>query len=270
MSQETLCAVTNILRESFAEYREKAAQYLGSHALGDFRKCPALYKKKMLGLMLDEDRPAYVFGRAAHTLVLEGVEQFRKEYARGGPVNTRTGKPYGPTSQAFLDWASAQGKPALTKEQVELCQDLYNSVHAHSQAAELLSEGIAEGVVRAEYAGIQCQIRMDWFNPFEGIVDFKTCDDLTYFEADARRYGYLHQLAFYRAVLKQKLNTTAPVHLIAVEKKEPYRCGVWRIEPAALDVAQRENEATIARLLECTANDTWPTGYEEPRTFNSF
>jgi hypothetical protein len=36
-------------------------------------------------------------------------------------------------------------------------------------------------------------------------VDLKTCDDLTWFEADSRRYGYAHQLAFYRAVLKKAL-----------------------------------------------------------------
>ena len=35
---------------------------------------------------------------------------------------------------------------------------------------------------------------MDWFNPdFEGrpvIVDLKTCDNLSFFERDARKYGY--------------------------------------------------------------------------------
>ena len=65
------------------------------------------------------------------------------------------------------------------------------------------SEGEAEGVVRAKYCDLPCQIRMDWFDAHQGIVDLKTCDDLTWFEADARRYGYAHQLAFYRAVLAQ-------------------------------------------------------------------
>ena len=67
----------------------------------------------------------------------------------------------------------------------------------------LLEYGEPEGVVRADYCGMPCQIRMDWFEPHHGIVDLKTCDDLTWFEADARRYGYAHQLAFYRAVLAQ-------------------------------------------------------------------
>ena len=37
---------------------------------------------------------------------------------------------------------------------------------------------------------------MDWFDAHRGIADLKTCDNLDWFEADARRYGYAHQLAF--------------------------------------------------------------------------
>ncbi len=48
-----------IIRESAEEYHAKAKEYLSSHHLSDFRKCPALYRKKKLGLIEDEDRPAY-------------------------------------------------------------------------------------------------------------------------------------------------------------------------------------------------------------------
>ena len=54
-----------------------------------------------------------------------------------------------------------------------------------------------------------------------------------------------------------------PVHLIAVEKKEPFRCGVWLVAPDTLTVAQRDNEAAIDRLRACLAEERWPTGYEE-------
>ena len=58
-----------LIREPAEEYHAKAKDYLSSHQLGDFRKCPALYRKKKLGLVPDEDRPAYQIGRAAHTRV---------------------------------------------------------------------------------------------------------------------------------------------------------------------------------------------------------
>ena len=238
--------------------------------MGDFRKCPALYRKKKLGLIADEDRPAYLIGRAVHTLVLEGRDRFEAEYAVGGPINPKTGEIFGSTTKAFAEWAAAQGKAVLTVAAVRPGRE-----HGRRRAGttgspcDLLSEGIAEGVVRREYRGVPCQIRMDWFDPHRGIVDLKTCDDLTWFEADARRYGYAHQLAFYRAVLAEVIGVTMPVFLIAVEKKEPFRCGVWRINDDTLAQAQKENEAAIERLKRCIATDTWPTGYEECRVFDA-
>jgi exodeoxyribonuclease VIII len=111
-------------------------------------------------------------------------------------------------------------------------------------------------------------VRPDYFHSDHGIVDLKTCDDLTWFEADARRYSYLHQVAFYRAVLRAASGSTFPVHIVAVEKKEPFRVGVWLVAESALDFADAENAAAIERLKECLATSTWPTGYETVRVFD--
>jgi exodeoxyribonuclease VIII len=127
---------------------------------------------------------------------------------------------------------------------------------------------VAEGVCRAEYGGIPCQVRPDYFHSDHGIVDLKTCDDLTWFEADARRYSYLHQVAFYRAVLRAASGSTFPVHIVAVEKKEPFRVGVWLVAESALDFADAENAAAIERLKDCLATGTWPSGYETVRVFD--
>jgi hypothetical protein len=60
--------------------------------------------------------------------------------------------------------------------------------------------------------------------------------------------------------------TDVPCYLIAVEKKEPYRCGVWLIEPDVLAVCQAENEQAMERLRECRRSGIWQTGYEDLRT----
>ena len=209
-------------------------------------------------------RPARAWSRSV--LVLEGREKFDAEYAVGGPINPKTGQPFGSGTKVFAEWAAECGKQVLTDAQAELVERMAEGVRQQQIAVDLLSSGMAEGVVRAVYCGLPCQIRMDWFDPHRGIVDLKTCDDLTWFEADARRYGYHRQVAFYRAVLAQVLGgALVPVHLIAVEKKEPFRCGVWRIGDDTLVQAQRENEAAIRRLLVCRENDEWPTGYEDIR-----
>ena len=90
-----------LLREPAHVYHEKARDYLSSHRLADFRKCPLLYWKKSEGLIVDEDRPAYLVGRAAHTLILEGERKFEAKYAVGGSINPSTGQPCGPRTKAY-------------------------------------------------------------------------------------------------------------------------------------------------------------------------
>jgi hypothetical protein len=250
-------------------YHAKAGQYLSSHLLADFRKCPLLYHRKRCGLQADEDRPAYLVGRAAHTVILEGPEVFHRTYAVGGPVNPKTGQPFGSSTKAWAEWAGAQGKPVLTAEQYNLVMQMAEGVQQNAEAKKLLAAGVAEGVLRSEYCGVPCQIRVDWFNPQQGIVDLKSCDTIDYFEADARRYGYAHQVSFYRGVLAQVIGVWKPVYLIAVEKKEPYRCGVWRVSEDTLRIAQQENEAAIRRLVRCEESGVWETGYEAVRLFDA-
>jgi hypothetical protein len=143
-----------LIRESAEVYQAKASEYLTSHQLADFRRCPLLYRKKKLGLVEDEDRPAYLVGRAVHALVLEGRQRFEQEYAVGGPVNPKTGEIYGSNTKAFAEWAAAQSKPVLTVQQQDLVQRMAEGVRQHGLARDLLSEGIPEGVVRAEYTGL--------------------------------------------------------------------------------------------------------------------
>jgi len=252
--------------EPAEEYHRQADRYLSSHQLIDFIKCPWLYRKKSLGLIADTDSPNYLIGRAAHTRILEGRDAYETQFALGGPINPKTNKPYGSNTKAFAEWAVAQGKPVLSHDQADLIEQMASGVAMNDEAVDLLLYGRSEGVIRTDYCDTPCQIRIDWVHPHRGIVDFKTCDDLTWFEADARRYGYHRQMAFYRAVLAQVLDgEMVPVHLVAAEKKEPFRCGVWRVGDDTLTIAQRENESAIRRLRTCWDNDHWPTGFEQVR-----
>jgi hypothetical protein len=190
-----------LIHEPADLYHSKRSEFLSSHQLADFRKCPLLYHRKKIGNVTSEDRPAYTIGRAAHTLILEGLDRFDAEYAVGGPVNPRTGQPFGSGTKAWAEWAEAVGKNILTDSQWEVVARMNKAVKTHPVAMGCWNTVEAEAVVRDDYCGMPCQIRMDWYDPHHGIVDLKTCDDLTWFEADARRYGYAHQLAFYRSVL---------------------------------------------------------------------
>ena len=256
-----------LIREQADVYHAKAKDNLSSHALADFRRCPALYRKKRLGLISKRDSTAFVLGRAAHTLILEGRKRYEAEYAVGGPVNPRTGKLFGSNTKAFAEWAASLGKPVLDDTQAALIEQMAASVREHIFAHELLSAGVAEGVVRVCYGGQDCQARIDWINPVEdrGIVDLKTCDSLDNFERDFRVFEYAHQLAFYRELIVEAVAVELEVFVIAVEKREPFRAGVWQISRALLDRAADDNLAAMDELARCRETGVWPTRFESLR-----
>jgi hypothetical protein len=267
---ESAIDLRSLIREPADVYHARAGEFLSSHALTEFRRCPALYRRRELGVVPDRDSEAFAVGRAAHVLILEGRERFETEFAVGGPVNPRTGQPYGSTTKAFAEWAERLGKPAIDDGQAATIGEMAASVRAHAIASELLADGVAERVVRCDHRGHRCQARIDWINPDggRGIVDLKTCEKLDWFEGDIAAFGYPHQLAFYRSLLEQAWGIELPVHVIAVEKREPHRTGVWRIASRVLDQAQRENEQAMDELAACRRTGLWPTRFESLRTFD--
>jgi len=257
-------------REPADVYHARSAEHVTSHRLADFRRCPLLFRKKEQGLIPERDSTAYLIGRAAHVLILEGRERFEAEFAVGGPINPKTGKPFGSNTKAFAEWAARIGKPVLSDDQAALLEQMAASVASHLFARELLAAGVAEGVIRCEYAAHRCQSRLDWLNPTagRGIVDLKTTDSLDGFELDIDAFGYVEQMAFYRALVAEVSGVVLPVHLIAVEKREPFRCGVWQIAARALDAAQTVNERAMGELSRCRETGVWPTRFESLRLYD--
>lgn len=240
---------------------------LSASRLAQFRKSEVLFLNEVPG----EDSQAKLQGRAAHALILEGRAVYESRYAAEGPLNPKTGNPYGLETKAVADWeAESQRKVLGTRIAAEV-EAMAESVRGHERASKLLDGGQAEVWIETEYRGIRCHGRIDLITSIGSIVDLKTCADLDSFEGDARRNGYAHQLAFYRALLASK-NGVRPqdieVFFLAVEKAVPFRCGVWRIGGGVLGLAQQENEAAIERLKRCYASKQWRTGYEDPRDFD--
>jgi hypothetical protein len=68
------------------------------------------------------DEPAYLLGRAAHTLILEGRVAYERAFAVGGPINPRTGQPFGAGTKAFAEWAASTGREGLDDSQASLVE----------------------------------------------------------------------------------------------------------------------------------------------------
>jgi len=249
-------------------YHAQRNKYLSSHQLINFMRCPFLWKKQSLGQLADVRSTEFLIGQATHTRILEGRHIYESQYVWDSPINPTTGQPYHPSTKKYTDWKAAQQRTVLTRTQAKEIEDLANGVGMNENAVELLSEGQAEGVLRAEYNGVRCQIRLDWFNPNCGFIDLKTCSDLDYFEYDAKRYNYHHQFAFYQEIINASIGQYLPVYVIAVEKKEPFRCGVWRVSTETLETARSQVQAAVQRLTHCILADNFPTGFEGVRTLN--
>lgn len=256
----------SLTHEPEEEYRSKSQDHLDSEQLGDFRRDAFLFHKRQQGLLPDQSSNNGCVGRAAAVRILWGGQRYEAEFAIGGPVNPRTGEPYGRYSPEFEQWAKEQDKPVLSHEQAELIEHLDFSVRSHRAVRDLLAEGIAHGVVRCTYRDVPCQARFDWVNPQRGIVGLVICDSISRQESHFRCGGPVHELAFQRAILAQVTGAIMPVHIVAVETYSPHRCGIWHVCRGLLNQAQKENEDALARLKRCRELDHWPSGYEQVRT----
>jgi hypothetical protein len=246
------------------EYRVKSTEYLDGEQLDDFRDNPFLYHKRQRGLVAPQTRRDGELDRAVQTRILNGREDYQNRYAFAGPIDPRTGEPYSTYSSEYRQWAAEQTKPILTVEHANLIEHIAFGYRAHDAARSLLADGVAEGVVRGYYCDVPCQTRLDWLNPKRGVVAVLVCDRFSYLDSHLDS-GFVHALAFDRDLLAQHIDRRVPVHVIAVEKQLPHRCGVWAISERLLRRARKDNERALARLLECQRLNRWPTGYERVR-----
>jgi hypothetical protein len=254
-----------LVHESEEDYRAKSDEYVDGEHLGNFRENAFLFRKRQRGLAPRRERSDDVVDRAAMSRVLRGREHYASAFAIGGPINPRTGEPYSRYSTEFEQWATSHGKPVLTTEQASAIEHIDFGVRAHDAARALLSNGMALGVVRGDYCGVPCQARVDWLNPRRGIVALVPCSDLSNAEWTIRRQGPTHELAFRHGLIAAVTGHDVPAHIIAVETREPHRCGVWIVSKGVLSKVRKENEKALRQLAECHRLDRWPTGYETVR-----
>jgi hypothetical protein len=243
-------------------YNANEKDFLSCDQLNDFRSDAFLFYKRRQGLLPEEKPYDQAFDRAALVRILEGRQEFESQYISGGPVNPKNGERYSNYSTEFRNWAASQKKIILTDEQAKLIKQLDFSVRSHAHANNLLSDGIAQGVVRTEYRDLPCQTRIDWLSSKHGIVGVVFHSNFIWPESHLRN-GVVHRLAFQRDLIADFAAGDIPVHIIVVEKSIPHRCGVWNVCPGLLRRSQKDNTTTIERFKRCLQNDHWPSGYEE-------
>lgn len=230
-----------------------AAPGVSSHRLHDFRQGGPLhyYRKHVQGAEKDRDTGAYAFGRAVHALALEGEPAFLENFIR---VPDEHLAPSGgmSTKAATREWKAAQTATPLTPNEIALAYVLASNIRFDLAASALLSRGRPEAERFSTHAtGLPLKGCADWDAGDYGL-DLKTCRTLDEFKADARRYGYIEQGAFYRRLFGWR-----HFYLIAVEREGANRVRAWKIKDSALDFADELNESALQELARRHAHDEW-------------
>jgi hypothetical protein len=200
------------------------------------------------------DTPALRFGRAVHVLTLE-PEQWGARYVvwDGG---ARRGKA----------WESFEGDNAdreiLTADEAERVRAIAGAVRRHPVAGPMLAVGATEGVIQwaDEETGVACKGRFDHVHG--RLVDLKTAADVDprRWMANAYRYGYHAQLAFYADGLRASgvdLRDADPA-IICVESVPPHDVLVYTLDPIIIDQGRQMYRRLLARVKECTERGEWP------------
>ena len=251
-----------------AEYDAARRIYMGSHALESFRRSPRRFQMEARGLVKPADSTAYAFGRAFHCYLLEGESAFfGRHVVSEGPINDRTGKPFGRDTKAFTDWLMVQAGEVITGEEFARIQSMAATVGEIAGTEILRGQGKPEVTIRGQMMGVDCQSRLDWLDvEARTFLDVKTCANLEDFERSFARFAYGRQLAFYREMLRGLgQGSDWRVLVLAIEKDEPFRGQVYQLMDSTLLVAREEvlrGLEQYRRVFGEFGEAVWPISYE--------
>ena len=202
--------------------------YISKSRLFKFAKDPVAFFTK------DEDdydpnKEYLVRGSALHKFLLEGEEEFFKEYTVADVINPRTGRSYGRATKAFQEYCEENDlSPPFTisSEMLGHIKVMSETVLAHPTAGNYLRDYIdnVEVVLRGEFEGLPAQGKVDGLSTNHNlIIDIKTCRSLDLFAKNFYEYGYDWQAALYSELYQQAFGNIPDFIFIAITTEgEPY------------------------------------------------
>lgn len=211
---------------------------------------------------VEEHKPAFDFGKAAHARVLGEGDDITVVEADNWTTKA---------ARDARDAAYEAGRVPILARDNAVIDAMAASLEAHPVAPLLFATGKPE--VSAFWTdpetGVKCRARFDWLpEPVEGrrliVPDLKTaaCAAPSEFSKAAARFGYYIQQEHYRdALIRLDVDPDPAFLFVVIEKEPPYLVTVAqfarsedvRLARAAVDRARR-------LYAECLATDTWP-GY---------
>ena len=210
--------------------------------------------------------PALNLGKALHSLILE-PQTFADTWAIGGPVNPKTGNPYGVETKAFQEWESEQGKPVMSHAQHRALLGMAESIAAHPLARTIRdAPRKTELSLFWELEETPCKARIDCLQ--DGVVwDIKTTRDASYrgFERSISEYRYHMSAAWYLDGARRAglIGMDCKFLWLAIENVPPYALCVYRAIDELLEVGHILCVEAFDQYVKCEQEKHFPTAYAQ-------
>lgn len=218
-----------------------------------------------------EDKEAFIFGRAAHHLLL-GQPRFNQSFVvrPSEVVSNSTGelvKWNGHRKECirWLETEIAAGRTILTPDQAENIIGMAEELSMHP----LVKRGaITGGETELSYfwrdaeTGIWLRWRPDSTpNDSDDHVDIKTTRDIRFVQKAIEDFGYEQQGGLGRVATRELLNREMKSFaLLFVEKTSPWDNALVELKSSELDRGERMNRAALRIFWKCWRAKEWP-GY---------
>jgi hypothetical protein len=211
-----------------------------------------LVKDKIDGIYVPSQSTEMGIGSIVHRMVLQPGSI---QTADQGPINDRTGKPYGRDTIAFAAWQNINPGLIVIDPWMRTMLD-----RMPEEAGDIFQDGKTEvSVFHEDRSRVRVKARMDHVSDMLMITDLKTCNDCSEhsIERDAAKYLYWFQSAFYRRMMLQETSESYRFQFVFCEKKPPYR---WRVVCMTADYnlwANSQVQHVLDRIARAQESGNW-------------
>lgn len=204
-------------------------------------------------------------GRAMADFLTMSAEEFLQKYeVADGPVNPKTGKPYGADTKAYAEWRAVREKTPVSTEQFNMFGKMALAYNGHAFIKSLGGyTRVRNATLTADIHGVACMCRID--NLYIGddtvvAVDTKTTSDLCGFARSADSLHYREQQALIRLIMVANGVRGVQTRIAAIEKGPMPRCGVFGIKD--MEKAMATVDGAIGDYSESMKTGNYRTMFE--------
>ena len=230
----------------YADQKNVTNSHLGQILKGGPQTLKAYYQKGQ------KDTDTFIFGRAAHCLLLE-PDAFNGRFygiddteicieASGSDWKEKNKSPR--ATKIYKEWLGKiveenKHRQMLSLEDITAITDMVDKAMGYKQVRELVESANKREIIYAKkMLGVDCKIKVDAINTSNFILDYKTSKDpatLFNFKKSVNNYSYDRQGAFYRDVAG-----VSSFWFLVQEKTYPYTVCLAEMSPNTYEEGQKK------------------------------